>query len=72
MGPASKLNGVLGRIVGVLVVAVLLAILGLSFTNQVALAGHNSADGPHGKINTALAEIKTDVEWIRKQLEDQP
>ncbi len=68
--PPSKLNGVLTRVVGVLFAVALLAILGLSFANQSSLAGHNSAEGPHGKINTDLAAIKTDVEWIRKQLED--
>jgi len=68
--PPSKLNGLLTRIFGVLFGMALLAILGLSFANQKALAKHNSADGTHGRINTDLAAIKTDVEWIRKQLED--
>lgn len=67
--PPTKRNEIVGRVVGVVLAVALITILGLSFANQTAQAKHNSACGPHGKINTQLATLKTDVNWIRKHLE---
>lgn len=71
--PANeRRNGVIFRVVAGVSAVSLLAILGLSFRNQSALAQHSSADGPHGKIVKDLATIKADVDWIRKTLEKNP
>ncbi len=66
---ATKLNGVVSKVVATIAGIALLMILGLSFSNKNAMAAHSSAEGPHGQIKTDLATIKRDVEWIRKQLE---
>ena len=62
-------NGVAAKVVGLVFGVALVAILTLSFTNQMSLASHNSAGGVHGKINTDIAAIKRDVEWIRRHLD---
>ena len=66
---ANGRNGVAAKIVGVVFGVALVAILTLSFTNQISLASHNSAEGTHGKINTDIAEIKMNLRWIRETLE---
>jgi len=60
----------LTKVVGVIFGVALLAILSLAFTNQMAMAAHNSVNGVHGVINTDIAAIKRDVEWIRRKLEE--
>lgn len=69
MASKEKRNGIILRVVAGVAAVSLLAILGLSFRNQSALAQHSSIDGPHGEIVRDLATIKADVDWIRKTLE---
>jgi len=66
---ANGRNGVAAKVVGVVFGVALVAILTLSFTNQVSQASHNSAEGPHGRINTDIAEIKMTLRWIREHME---
>lgn len=69
MTSKEKRNGVILRVVAGVAAVTLLAILGLSFRNQSALAQHSSTLGPHGEIVKDLATIKADVDWIRKTLD---
>lgn len=66
----SQKNGRLTVLLAAIVLSGVLAILGVGFANQSTMTSHNSAQGPHGEINTDLATIKADVQWIREKLEE--
>ena len=68
MASPLKRNGVITWILGVVMVAGILGVLGVSFSNQRVLAAHQQAARAHPVISVHLESIARDVEHIRIQV----
>ena len=71
MPPSAKRNGVLNWILGVVMVAGILGVLGVAFSNQRVLASHQQAERAHPVISVQLEAIAKDVEYIRRKMDEQ-
>ncbi len=67
---APKRNGVMNWILGVVMVAGILGVLGVSFSNQRVLAAHQQAERAHPVIAVQLEAIARDVEHIRIKVDE--
>ena len=70
MPPPAKRNGVVNWILGVVMVAGILGVLGVAFSNQRVLAAHQQAERAHPVISVQLESIARDVEHIRKKIDE--
>ena len=70
MPPPAKRNGVVNWILGVVMVAGILGVLGVAFSNQHVLAAHQQAERAHPVISVQLESIARDVEHIRKKIDE--
>ena len=67
---APKRNGVVNWILGVVVVAGIIGVFGVSFTNRSTLAAHQQAERAHPVISVQLESIARDVEHIRIKVDE--
>ena len=70
MASPLKRNGVITWILGVVMVAGILGVLGVSFSNQRVLASHQQAERAHPVIAVQLENIARDVEHIRIKVDE--
>ena len=70
MPTPPKRNGVVTWILGVVMVAGILGVLGVSFSNQRVLAAHQQAERAHPVIAVQLESIARDVEHIRIKVDE--
>ena len=70
MALVPKRNGVVNWILGVVVVAGIIGVFGVSFTNRSTLAAHQQAERAHPVIAVQLEAIARDVEHIRIKVDE--